>query len=215
MIGSLQRPALRNWLVVVLAAGQFAALPLAAETVPPVPAPQKLLSAPANLLLPPVPHSKSPVDLFRELLVMTPAGRNNYLTNRPPAIRARIVAKLREYEALDPNERELRLRATELRWYLLPLLQVSPTNRAARLAAIPDDLQPLVKKRLQQWQILPPPMQAEFMESERALRYFTHVDSSNSPPGRPCRRIAIWRTGIRFRRTSVKKSPPNSTSFLN
>ena len=76
---------------------------------------------------------------------MTPAERENYLTNRPPEIRARILAKVREYEALDPNERELRLRATELRWYLLPLLHESPTNRAARLAAIPDDLQPLVK----------------------------------------------------------------------
>jgi hypothetical protein len=197
MIHSPQRPALRNWLGVVLAASQFAAWPLAAETVPPVPAPQKLLSAPANLPLPPVPHLKSPVDLFRELLAMTPAGRNNYLTNRPPAIRARIIAKLREYEALDPNERELRLRATELRWYLLPLLHTSPTNQAARLAAIPDDLQPLVKTRLRQWQILPPPMQAEFMESERALRYFTHVDSSNSPPAPPLppgRDLAHWNT---------------------
>jgi len=189
-----QRPALWNWLVVVCVASQFAALPLAAETFPPVPAPQKLFFTPANLPLPPVPHLESPVDLFRELLAMTLAGRENYLTNRPPAIRARIVAKLREYEALDPNERELRLRATELRWYLLPLLQASPTNRATRLAAIPADLQPLVKNRLQQWQILPPSMQTEFMESERALRYFTHVDSSNSPPLPPGRDWAHWNT---------------------
>ena len=129
-----------------------------------------------------MPYLKSPVDLFRELLAMTHAERENYLTNRPPGIRARILAKLRDYEALDPNERELRLRATELRWYLLPLLHESPTNRAAQLAAIPDDLQPLVKNRLQQWQILPPPMQTEFLESERTLRYFTHVDSPNNPP---------------------------------
>ena len=84
MIGSRQRPALRNWLLVVLAAGQFGAFPLAAETVPPVPAPQKLFSAPANLLLPPVPHSKSPVDLFRELLAMTPAEREK-LPDEPAA----------------------------------------------------------------------------------------------------------------------------------
>ena len=103
---------------------------------------------------------------------MTPAGRKNYLTNRPPGIRARILAKVGEYEALDPNERELRLRATELRWYLLPLLHESPTNRAVRLAAIPDDLQPLVKNRLRQWDILPPALRAEFLASERTLRYF-------------------------------------------
>ncbi len=184
MIRSLQRPALRDWLVVVLAAGQFAVFQLAAETVTPVPPPQKLFSGPTNLslpLMPPMPHLKSPVDLFRELLAMTPAGRKNYLTNRPPAVRARILAKVREYEALDPNERELRLRATELRWYLLPLMHESPTNRTARLATIPADLQPLLKNRLRQWDILPPALKAEFLASERTLRYFTHVDPSNSP----------------------------------
>jgi len=116
---------------------------------------------------------------------MTPAGRENYLTNRPPVVRRRILAKVREYEALDPNERELRLRATELRWYLLPLMHESPTNRAAQLAAIPDDLRALVKTRLTLWDILPPPFQTEFFENERALRYFTHVDSSNRPPMPP------------------------------
>ena len=142
-----------------------------------------------------MPHSKSPVDLFRELLAMTPAERENYLTNRPPGIRDRILAKVHEYEALDPNERELRLRATELRWYLLPLMHESPTNRAAQLAAVPDDLRALVKARLMQWDILPPPLQEEFFESERALRYFTHVDSPISPPMPPMPPGHGWRHG--------------------
>ena len=182
MIRSLQRPALRDWLVVVLAAGQLAVFQLAAETATPVPAPQKLFSEPTNLPLPSMARVKSPVDLFRELLAMTPAERENHLTNRPPGIRARILAKVCEYEALDPNERELRLRATEMRWYLLPLLHESPTNRTERLAAIPDDLRVLVNSRLVQWDILPPPFQKEFFESERALRYFTRVDLPNGPP---------------------------------
>ena len=113
---------------------------------------------------------------------MTPAEREEALTNRTPAIRVRILAKVGEYAALDPDARELRLRATELRWYLLPLLHEAPTNRAARLAVIPSDLQPLVQNRLRQWDILPPPMQAEFLESDRTLRYFTHVDPSSRPP---------------------------------
>ncbi len=132
-----------------------------------------------------MPQAKSPVDSFRELLAMTPTEREHELTNRPPTIRARIIAKVREYEALDPNERELRLRATELRWYLLPLLHESPTNRAARLAVIPGDLRPLVHNRLQQWDSLPPALQAEFFESEHALRYFTHMNSSSSAPPPP------------------------------
>jgi hypothetical protein len=190
MIHSPQRPALRNRLVVALAACQLAVFQLPAEPAAPEAAPQKLFSGPGNISLPPLPHVNSPVDLFRELLAMTPAGRENYLTNRPSGIRNRILAKVREYEALEPNERELRLRATELRWYLLPLLHESPTNRAAQLAAIPEDLQPLVKNRLRQWDILPPPLKAEFLESDRTLRYFTHLDPSRGqlPPPDQTRR---------------------------
>jgi hypothetical protein len=168
-------------LATVFAVGQIAVFQLAAETVTNVPAPQKLFSTPTNLLLPPMARSTSPVDLFRRLLALTPAERENSLTNRPPEIRDRILAKVLEYEDLDPNERELRLRATELRWYLLPLLHESPTNRAAWLAQVPDDLRDLVKSRLDIWTILPPPLQQEFLDNERALRYFTHVDLPNNP----------------------------------
>jgi hypothetical protein len=184
-----------GWLVAGFAAGQFAVFPLSAETAPTVPASPVLLSVPANLLPPPLPQAKSPVDLFRELLAMKPAEQEKNLTNRPPAARVRILAKVREYEALDPDERALRLRATELRWYLLPLLHESPTNHAAQLAAIPDDLRALVNTRLAQWDILPPPLQTEFFESERALRYFTHVDPSDHPPMPPLPQDHGWHHG--------------------
>ena len=130
---------------------------------------------------PPAASRKSPVDFFRQLLAMTPDEREVFLTNRPPEIRARILAKVGEYEALDPNERELRLRATELRWYLMPLLRDPPTNRAVRLALIPADVRQLVQDRLDEWNILPPSLQQEFLENEHILRYFAHVDMSNSP----------------------------------
>jgi hypothetical protein len=171
-----------GWLAAAGAAGQLAGFPLRAGSVTNAPARPILLSVPQSALLPPAPPPpKSPVGLFRELLALNPAERENFLTNRPPANRDRILAKVREYEALDANERELRLRATELRWYLLPLLHTSPTNRAPRLAAVPDELRPLVKVRLQHWDILPPPLQQEFFGSERALRYFSHVDPTNRP----------------------------------
>lgn len=136
----------------------------------------KLLASTTNSITPPFPYAKSPVDLFRDLLAMSPMERRNFLTNRPPDIRARILEKLREYEALDPNERELRLRATELRWYLPPLMRVAPTERAARLAAIPPDIRALVENRLMQWDLLPPPLQQEFLDNEQTLRFFTHLD---------------------------------------
>jgi len=112
---------------------------------------------------------------------MRPDEREVFLTNRPPEMRKRILVKVNEYEALDPNARELRLRATELRWYLMPLLREPPTDRAAQLAQAPEDIRELVEARLNEWTILPPPLQQEFLENERTLRYFASVDVGGSP----------------------------------
>src|SRR5438094_235453 len=113
----MNRPAQsRRWLTVLLfAAGSIAFTAMAgpATTNPVVP--------------PPMPSPHSPVDSFRQLLAMPPRDREHYLSDKPPEIRARLLDKVKEYQALGPDERELRLRATELRWYLLPLLRESAT----------------------------------------------------------------------------------------
>jgi len=164
----------RGWLMG--AGGAVLAFPLSAGTTTNLPPPMQLVSVATNA----VPaHHTAPIGFFRELLVMTPAERNQQLMIYPPGIRDGLQAKIQEYEQLDPNERELRLRATELRWYLLPLLRQSPTNRAAQLALVPDDVRDLVQSRLDQWKILPEPLQQEFLDNERALRYFARVGSTN------------------------------------
>jgi hypothetical protein len=167
-----------RWLA-IFAAVELFYHPLLAQNAKNIPAPAKLFSAQTNSLS--AARGKSPVDFFRQLLAMTPDERDDFLTNRPPEIRARILAKVGEYEALDANERELRLRATDLRWYLTPLLRDPSTNQAARLAQIPADVRELVQARLQEWSILPPPLKDEFLENENILHYFAHVDASNNP----------------------------------
>jgi hypothetical protein len=166
----------RLWLA-ILAAAQLVVSTLSAQN-------SAGTSVPANIM-PPSPQALSPVNFFRKLLAMTPQERASYLTNRPPEVRDRIRAKVGEYLALDPNERELRLRATELRWYLMPLLRASPTDRAAQLVQVPDDLRGLVQSRLAGWSILPPSLQMEFLDNEGTLHYFSHVDSTNSTPVTP------------------------------
>jgi hypothetical protein len=170
----------RFWLV-LFATGQCLAFWLRAENPTNAPATVKSFSSHAAIM-PPLPQSQSPVGFFRQLLAMPPGDRENFLTNRPPEVRARILDKVHEYLALDPNERELRLRATELRWYLMPLLRDTFTNRAARLAQVPDDIRSLVKTRLMRWEILPPQLQKEFLDNERTLHYFSHVDTTNAMP---------------------------------
>src|ERR1700722_4130702 len=80
------------WLA-VCATGQLAVFPLHAENPASVPAPIKLLSTTANAAAAP----RSPVDFFRQLLAMSPDERDNFLTNHPPEIRKRILAKVAEY----------------------------------------------------------------------------------------------------------------------
>lgn len=124
-------------------------------------------------------YGGSPVGLFRKLLLMTPDERDSSLSNRTAEARARILAKVAEYEAMNPNDRELRLRATELRWYLMPLLHDSAANRTALLAQVPPDLQQLIQDRLTEWNILPPTLRDEFIENEHILDYFAQVNSRN------------------------------------
>jgi hypothetical protein len=196
------------WLVFCVA-GHWTPVRASAGTVPSVPPPVKVLSTPADGF-PMLSRPRSPVALFRQLLAMTPEERETFLTNRPPQIREGILAKVNEYEALDPNERELRLRATELRWYLLPLMRDSPSNRAVQLALVPPDIRDLVKTRLDQWIILPPQLQQEFLENEEALRYFAHLDVSNNmtlqkiaPPGSE---LARWTAMTEMQRQQIAAS---------
>ncbi|MBU6410319.1 MAG: DUF3106 domain-containing protein [Verrucomicrobia bacterium] len=145
-------------------------------------------SAPVAIMPPPA-AVRSPVDFFRNLLEMPPLQLHEFLAAKPPGIRVRIVAKIREYMALDPNQRELKLRATELRWYLLPLLHEPTASQTNQIARIPADLLPLVRARLEQWDALPSQLRGEFLDNERTLLYFTDVQGSKSNvasvPARP------------------------------
>lgn len=125
--------------------------------------------------LPPAP--KSPVDHFRELLAMSPAERRQSLTNRTPENQKLILAKIREYESLKPEQRELRLRVTELRWYLMPLMTSPATNRPSQLSMIPPDDRKLVEDRLREWDQLPAASQKQLLENEAAIRYFSELQS--------------------------------------
>lgn len=130
--------------------------------------------------LPPPPKIQSPVQQFLELLAASPAERERLLAERSPENRKSLEAKLREYEALPPEERELRLRATDLRWHLLALMRLPPDRRAEWLAAVPADLRPVVQERLGWWDQLPPDEQAEFLENQAALQFIARLQAAES-----------------------------------
>ena len=118
------------------------------------------------------PSPKSPVDLFRSLLDMSPSERREFIGKRPPETQKVIVAKIREYESLQPEQRELRLKVTELRWYLLPLLSTPVTNRETKLRGIPDNLRELIDARLLEWDKLTPQVQKDLLDNESTVRFY-------------------------------------------
>jgi len=129
--------------------------------------------APSQPMTPPFPSPVSPVDQFRKLLAMTASQREKALDAKRPDIRERFRSKLAEYEAIGPEEREARLRATELRWYLLPLLSTPPSNRPSNLDYIPETIRPLVEIRLRRWDMLPIPLGKELLDNQEAVQFLT------------------------------------------
>jgi hypothetical protein len=182
---------LRRTLLTILVVTQMAAACARAQTPTTPSLPPK---TEANLL-PPPPIAKSPVEFFRELLAMNTAERKQALTNRSPEARRQILAKVREYEALRPDLQQLRLKATELRWYLAPLLATAPTNRAAQLAAIPANDRKLVEDRLRYWDSLPSQNQAALLTNVMTLRRLTELEEGTSSALSP-ERLKLLNDGI-------------------
>jgi hypothetical protein len=87
---------------------------------------------------------------------------------------------LRQYDALRPDDLELRLQVTELRWYLMPLLRAPATNRQEQLATVPKENRQLIEDRLQAWDGLTPEMQKELLDNEATLRYLCELPSQKS-----------------------------------
>jgi hypothetical protein len=182
-----------------LAISQLLCPPLLAQSsadAPPAIRSNRRAAIPPPFILAPL-LGKSPVTFFRELLAVDLAERTQMLTNRSPESQKLILAKVREYESLKPDQRELRLQVTELRWYLWPLMNMSPTNRIGRLDKIPSNLRPLVEDRLGAWDKLSVGLQKDLLENEATIRYFTEIQAGRGSPEISPARSQKLQEGIR------------------
>jgi hypothetical protein len=128
-------------------------------------------SAPATAALPPIPKSQqSPVDIFRSLLVMPAAERREFLASKSPQQRAFLESKIQEYSAMSPNQREVRLKVTEIRWHLTPMMKLSPAERTVHLQSVPEEDRPFVLARLALWDLYPRPLQQQILDNDFTVR---------------------------------------------
>lgn len=130
---------------------------------------------------PPIPQTitNSPVAVFRRLLAMNESERGQFIGARPVEAQAYLRAKVQEYLALSPADREARLQSLELRALLLPLMKMSEAQRASQIELLPPDKRKLVEERLRTWAVLPPPLAKDVLENEAAVRFFLHSQSSS------------------------------------
>lgn len=135
---------------------------------------------PASPPAPPLPTS--PVRVFRQLLALDPAARNAALALRPKSQRAALAARLADYDALPPEQRQQQLLATDLFWHVRQLLPRPATERASLIAAAPPELQPVLIERLAIWDQLPAADREAFLKHEQTLRYFANVREFTPPP---------------------------------
>jgi hypothetical protein len=164
---------------------------------------QQMANLPPDLESRPIPglvSGSSPINFFRQLLAMDDNERTRVLAGKNESQRKIILAKVDEYEALTPEERELRLRVLELRYYLQPLMQTARTNRATRVQTLPPDIRKLVDERLTQWDLLPPGLQQEVLEGETTRNYFVRLESSS-----PAQREIIFRSLPASRRQELEE----------
>lgn len=126
----------------------------------------------------PLPPWPPPIVTFRQLLAMSNDERERELDQMPEERRRLLAAKLQEYEALTPEQREARLRATQLCTWLAPLLTVSPAERGPRLASVPETERALVEQRLAFWDALAPDVQRDLLAHGPFLFYFARLETA-------------------------------------
>jgi hypothetical protein len=118
-----------------------------------------------------------PIQTFRELLALSPTERESALAGKVPAYRDYLRGKLVEFEALTSKEREVRLRALQLRWHLVVIIRTPAEARAERLQGLTEEDRQLLGERIAAWDRLPAGAQRELLENQYTVDYLLQFAS--------------------------------------
>ena len=140
--------------------------------------------APAAPQLPPIPPS--PIEEFRSWLKMSEDECAKVLATYPVAKQEVLKRKLQAYASMPAEERDARLHALELRWYLEPLIVKPTAERGSFLQMIPERLHREVTARLQHWDSLSEGLRSEILadqkKREMVTGYFVHSGRAPRAP---------------------------------
>ena len=134
--------------------------------------------APAPPAIPPdmPPPTRPVVDELRMLISASLDEREARLDAFGENFRQHLRARLRELEAMPPDDRELALRLEELQVHFARLLQAAGPERATALRRSPAHIRSLLEERLVAWEALDPAIRQVLLENEANLGLFAQIE---------------------------------------
>ncbi len=156
-----------------------------------LPSPPNTVSVNGRVPAPPPPPITSPLDFFRKLLAMTPAELDAALAGRSEHDRSVLEAKLAEFRALDPEQRETRFQALQRQLDFRLLIRVPASNRLDHISLVRETDRPWLLDRLKEWDGIGADMQKALLTNlavlavifpESGLRPRTINDARNLTP---------------------------------
>lgn len=122
-------------------------------------------------------HSSSPISKFRTLLEWTPEERTQFVKKQPANVRQILERKILEYESLSDSQREFRLIATELHFYLEPLLIDNRDIDISTVQDIPDHLRKYIDQSVAFWNRIKPAHRDLLLAKKEAVSYLISISS--------------------------------------
>jgi hypothetical protein len=142
------------------------------------------------------PDESSPVDFFRRLMEMDSSERKKALAEKTEQESRYIQTRLRQYELMPLEEREIRLRILEMRWYLVPLMRADPEERDPQLERLPELERRLIRQRLEFWDQLPAALQRDILENGVFIQFFIPFETSSPAQKKLIREKILQRSSL-------------------
>jgi hypothetical protein len=134
--------------------------------------------------------SNSPIEHFRIVLNLSSEDLEKYILRQKPHVQPILRKKIEEYASLSRAEKDFRLRATELHYYLDSLLEHNSTVSLDSLPPLPESLKEEIMRAVHFWNNLSNAQRDLLFTKKATISYLVSLSRENVPP-LPVNRPAI------------------------
>lgn len=118
---------------------------------------------------------QSPVSHFRTILLKEKSERESFVIRQTPPVQSVLRRKIKEYEAMPATEREFRLTATELHYYLDPIFVDNRPVSTQSISGIPPHLKVYANRAVGFWNQLETAHRDLLLSKKEAVSYLVGI----------------------------------------